>query len=105
MSFKDFIASDFSTFINPGEFGEPHTINGETVTVVMDSDLIKGAKLPPRLSDGVYLNSIVFFVSEAELGYRPVEGELMRFDEMPCLVLDVADEMGMLAVTLEKNQS
>ena len=110
MSFKDFAAADIrGTFINLEEFGEKHNIDGDDLTVVVDNDIINDR---PRLFapgsedqmvEGVFRNKITFFVAAAELGYRPVENELMRFDGKPCIVRSVNDSAGVYEVTLEAN--
>jgi len=107
-NFKDRVAADLSVFLNLDEFAEYHDIDGETVKIVLDSDLIHSR---PHLyrsqfdAEGTYQNRVVFFVREADLGYRPVEGQVLELDGLQYLVAQVGEDMGLLTVTLEGNQA
>lgn len=102
MSFKDRVSDDLSVFLNLDEFAEHHDIDGESVPIVLDSDLIN--RRPHLYAEGTYQNRVVFFVRETDLGYRPVEGQVMSLDGQPYLIVQVGEDMGLLSVTLEGNQ-
>lgn len=107
MGFKDQVASDLNTVLNLDEFAEIHDIDGEPVKIVLDSDLIHSRPHLYRSQDnaeGTYQNRVVFFVRAADLGYRPVEGQVLSLDSQPYLVVQVGEDMGLLTVTLEGNQ-
>jgi hypothetical protein len=102
MNFKDFVAKDNAVvFINPDEFGEPHMIDDNEYQVVIDYDLIN--ERPHLYAEGTYQSKIIFFIRESDLGYRPVEGQDMRFDGKIYLVAHVAHDMGILSITLDGN--
>jgi len=101
-NFKDRVAADMSVFLNLDEFAEYHDIDGETVKIVLDSDLIN--RRPHLYAEGTYQNRVIFFARESDLGYRPVEGQVMSLDGQQYLVVQVGEDMGLLSVTLEGNQ-
>ncbi|MFU1797373.1 hypothetical protein ACM1RC_26140 [Paenibacillus azoreducens] len=109
MNFKEMVANDnLTVFINPEEFGEPKNIDGETLMVVVDYDLIN--ERPHLYAEGTYLSKVTFFVHEADLGYVPAEGQEMRFGDVgkrgyPYLVTNVASNMGILEITIEANET
>jgi len=104
--FKDQVAADIAaTFINFDEFATEHDIDGENLTIVLDSNLNTGNKFKGVTEDGVYLNHITFFVAENVLGYRPVENDHMTFDGYPCTVASCDEDFGLLEITLEVNRS
>ncbi|WP_020621129.1 hypothetical protein [Paenibacillus daejeonensis] len=94
---------NLTTFLNPNEFGELHDIDGVPTMVVIDQDLIN--KRSQVMAEGTYINRLVLFVRMADLGYIPVEGQMMRVDDSPYLVVQVGHDMGILSVTLEGNQT
>lgn len=102
--FKAQVAQDnASVFLNLAEFGEEKTIDGALVTVVVDHDIVN-----ERLhvyADGTYLSRVVFFVRETDLGYRPAEGQIMRYENYPYSVAQVSEAMGFLEITLEGNRT
>lgn len=103
--FKEQVALDIrATFINFEEFGTEHDVNGTMHTIVLDTDLNEENSFKIS-NDGVYLNHIVFFISESELGYRPVENEHFTFDEIPCIVASCNEDFGVLEIALEVNRS
>ena len=100
--FKDIVAKDIrSVFIQDEEFAEDHDIDNVTLSVVVDYDVINDQ--PIVHSEGTYLQRFTFFVCESELGYVPVEQQLMTFDGRQCIVVRVSSDMGLLGVTLEGN--
>lgn len=104
MNFKAQVQLDnLTTFLNPNEFGEEHDIDGVMITVVMDQELIN--KRSQVMAEGTYISRLVLFVRLVDLGYMPVEGQMMRVDNSPYLVVQVGHDMGILSVTLEGNQT
>lgn len=111
-SFKEQIEADVrGVFINGEEFADEHNIDGQLLTVVIDramttdKDLLYTYERPTSPANGVYTDVITVYVSLADLGYKPAEGQMMHIDGEIYFVQSVADDMGMLAITLEGNRS
>lgn len=97
--FKDAIANDVkSVFINCDEFGDVHTVNGERVPCVVDTDVTAGAD---KSLEGVFVNAVTLYIAVSDIEERPVEGEILVLDERIYLVKKVSDESEMLVITLE----
>lgn len=112
MSFKDQIEKDIrDTFINDHEFAEEHDINGVMLSVVIDRDTNAGRdslysyERPSFPVNGVYAANIILYVSKADLGYKPEEGEDIKIDGKIYFVENASEEMGMLVLTLAGNRS
>lgn len=107
--FKDQISADIEVFINFDEFGEMKVIDDLEVLVVVDGDVFSGRDLLRSIgqqsmyAEGVFAADITFFVRESDLGYRPVEGQLMKFDGRPYIVSRVSAQMGILEIGLGGN--
>ncbi|AHN84823.1 ATP-binding sugar transporter family protein [Vibrio phage phi 2] len=107
-AFKDAVANDIkAVFINGLEFADEHTINGQTVTCVVDRDEIKerGTPSASEYAEGVFIEQVMIFVAKNDLPRVPVKGELLRLDGERYLVDEVAENMGMLEITIQDNQS
>lgn len=115
-TFKELVQQDNRTiFLNPEEFGEEKSIDGDAVMVVVDSDLINER---PRLvspgediyANGVFNSTITFFVRKEDMGYVPEEGQPIRFGEVgqndyPYFVTNVSESMGIYEITIEANRA
>lgn len=104
LDFKAMVARDVkAVFIDESEFGEVHDINGKPVTCVIDRMMTQEANdtLTNPL-DGVFVNAITIYVSPREVE-KPVEGEVLMFDDQMCIVRSVSDEMGILVIVAEVN--
>ncbi len=100
IQFKAQIAKDIkSVFINPDEFAEPHDIDGVQVVCVVDTDLIHQMNSP--VQGATFGNQIQIHVQESEFDMIPVRGQLMRVDGTIYIVQEVAQNIGMLTITLE----
>jgi hypothetical protein len=99
MTFKDTLASDLSTFINPDEFGELHEIDGAFVVCVIDED--SRGQYTGSPSDGVYLISKTVYVEASKLVRRPIQDKVLRLDGEDFIVRKIVDESGMLTLGLE----
>ena len=84
MTFKNILARDVKqVFLNPAEFGEVHKVNGTPM---------------------IYARQILFYVSTAEFGPLPGQGDLVSLDGKEYMVMDATDECGIYAITLEANR-
>lgn len=106
ITFKDAVKSDIKrVFINPKEFADIHEVNGEEVSLVVDTNLIseyRDTKANPI--SGVFLNTKVLYVHAEDLGYSPVEGEILTLDGIMHIVRSVSMEHGVLVITIEANE-
>lgn len=104
MGFKEQVALDnLAVFINPEEFGELHDLDKVMVLCVLDEDaLIDRAN---SYEEGVFRNRMILYVNLSELGYVPVVDQMIAVNGSPYLVTQVKNDMGMLTVTLEGNQT
>lgn len=50
--FKDYISSDLDMFFNLDEFAEEHNIDGKTMAVIIDNDMLQRRKMSQ--ADGTY---------------------------------------------------
>ena len=100
MSLKEIMAADISAvFLNPGEFGEMHSIDGIDLLCVIDEE-----KTVANPVDGVCLNRRKLFVSRADLGYRPVPDQKINIGGDYFYVVDCIGE-DLLEIILEAHRS
>ena len=107
-SFKDLVAADISAvFLNGQEFADTHTIHGKPLTVVVDeNELLERDKSKMGIPvDGTYTARRLIYVSKAEYGPRPRQGNQVNFDGRLFRVADCTEEAGILAITLEAVRS
>lgn len=107
MSFKEIIAQDVGdVFLNPLEFGETHTVNGEPMTIVLDDvENIEREKKMKSNMDGIYSRQVLFYVASLDFGPLPQQGRLINLDGDKFTVIDATDECGIYAITMEQNRS
>ncbi|MBE0470508.1 MAG: sugar transporter [Methyloprofundus sp.] len=106
--FKDAVAKDIKqVFINPLEFADQHDINGELVDCMIDSDILKerNAQTYAEFAEGVNLAQKVIYVALADLPQSPIRGELFFLDGKRFIVDDVAENDGMLEITIGANDT
>lgn len=101
--FKDCVNADVkSVFINKDEFADAHTLNGKTVICVVDKDLTEGADSDTgHRYEGVFVNAVTIYVDVNDIEARPVEGELIEFDDAMHSVKSVSVEEGVLVIVAE----
>lgn len=106
-AFKDAVAADIkATFINELEFADEHTVNGEPVICVVDSNITDERQVSSsEFAPGVYMDQVVLYVKQSDLPQKPVRGELLKLDNERYFVKKVADNVGVLEITLEANES
>ena len=104
--FKEYITKDINNvFKNEKEFSETVTINGVSVVVNIDNDRLSQKTFNDF--DGVVIGDILFFVSPDEfkkipnVRKAPRVNDAIMFDNKPCIVTNVVDNMGMYEVTLQ----
>lgn len=106
MSFKEQVQKDIAVFLNLDEFAELHDIDGSQVLAVIDNDILKiRSDRQSERYDGVYKGEFVVFVKADNLPSRPVYGQHMRLDGRLYQVAECTENMGVLEITLEANES
>ncbi|KEQ22310.1 hypothetical protein [Paenibacillus tyrfis] len=114
MNFKDIVANDnMSVFINPDEFGEPILFGAsgfetQELMAVVDRDTTEGPLY--QHADGTFASKITLFIREADLGYRPVENQLIKFapageEVYPYIVSRVTSDVGILEIAIEASET
>lgn len=107
-AFKDAVAADIkSTFINALEFADTHNIDGTDVLCVVDSDILqeRSSKAASEYAEGVFRAQILVYIAKEDLPVRPVYGEVIRLDGDLYLVQECIENMGVLEITIEANDT
>lgn len=110
-AFKDQIAADNSiVFLNLDEFADMHTINGERMPVIIDSnemiDREKRYQYKRSLyADGVFLKELLIYVKASDFGNLPAVGRILVFDGKTYTISDAIDEDGVYSISLEANKT
>jgi hypothetical protein len=109
-SFKDCVAADIAgVFLNGAEFAESHTVNGKSMTVLVDENELQERdkfKLLGAGQSGTYKATRMIYVSKAEFGPRPALGSTVILDGREYRVADgTTEEAGVLVIALEAVRS
>lgn len=110
-SFKDCIAADVtSTFLNPAEFGEPHTVNGKQMIAILDENELQDRDKFKLLGAGPggtnYKAARMIYVAKAEFGPRPALGAVLTLNGRAYRVAaGTTEEAGILAIALEAERT
>ena len=102
-SFKSQIAADIGAFLNAEEFADTHTVNGTSMTVVVDDNELRErdkSKLLAAPLNGIYKARRLIYVVRAEFGPRPAIGAMLNLDGRQYQVKDSTEETGILAIEL-----
>lgn len=107
ISFKEVIESDIDElFLNPEEFGEPHTIDCKTMNIILDNmEQLEREKRETRIDEGLFNKQVLFYVSQREFGSLPKIGRLINFDGHDYRVSDAINEDGIYSISLEAIES
>lgn len=107
LSFKQAVNNDISAvFLNEDEYADPHTIDGVTMSVLIDDiELVEREKRMKSNMDGIHARQVLIYVSASEFGSLPAQGRLLKLDGKRYTVLDATEEGGVYAITLEANRS
>lgn len=97
--FTDMVAKDIKdTFVNNYEFAAVHVIDGTRVSCVVDTDLVH--ERSSLVSESLFGLQCVLHVAASDIT-EPVRGQIMRLDGQLFIVQEIAENMGMLSITLE----
>lgn len=106
--FKQQVAADVAaTFINPLEFASTHDINGSFINVVVDRDVLNERQAPTasEYTEGIFKEQLLLYVATVDMEVKPVKGEILWLDGDMYLVAEVAENMGVLEITIEANEA
>ena len=106
-SFKDSSKRDIKqTFLNLDEFGEEHSVNGETATVIFDDiENVEREKKMQSHADGIHVRQYFLYIAADDFGSLPAQGRIVTVDGKKYIVVDATDEAGIYGITLESNRS
>ena len=106
-SFKDIIQRDIEEiFFNPEEFSDAHTIDGVSMTAMIDDmEHIEREKKMKSNMDGIHARQVLLYVKASEFGALPAQGRILNLDNRKYTILDAVDEGGVYTITLEANRS
>lgn len=96
---RDFFESDLDLVINEDEFAEEVDIEGELVTVVLDSDALKEMQLSNG-GEGLANSELLFHVKKSKLSFEPFPEQQILFNNKLYYVSDVKEDIGLYTVTL-----
>jgi len=103
--FKEQIEADLDVFFNTDEFAEEHEIDGVTMPVIIDNDMLKEQQRKMMDPSGFFLVDLVFHVKKSCFLRRPEAGNIMMFDKKPRRIADVQEDTGVYTITLAANLS
>lgn len=107
MDFKEMLAKDLDVFINPNEFGEEHTLDGETLLMIVSENTSEETKMTPKYQlamENVFTKSyqLHFFDSIIPM---PLEGDQVEFDGEKYFVLDSSVTEGIVSIEIFAHRS
>lgn len=107
MTFKDCVKRDNENiFLNTAEFADAHTVNGVSMSVLIDSneliDRQKGNKLIDN--NGIYQSETLIYVKASEFGAKPKAGAELDMDGKEYRVTDCGEEDGLYSITIKRNK-
>lgn len=110
MNFKDILQEDNeTTFMNPEEYGERHTVNGRSMNIVIDDygllEREKRQKGVQAYRQGVYRKQVLFYVLSKEFGALPPVGHILVLDQDKYVITDAINEDGIYSISLEAQKS
>jgi len=103
MDFKDRVAADIKkVFLRNKNFAETVNINDKKVDVVIDNDALKERNLAIIKSGKLLEDDILFFCDKSDFTKIPIPERHMDFNENRYRITSVADDMGILTITLAR---
>lgn len=105
-AFKDAVSKDVkAVFINLDEFADEHTLDGKTISCIVDKDLTTGVNdTISHPIEGVFVTNITIYVDAKDMDTQPVEGQQIVFDDEYYFVRNVSVEAGIYAIVAEVNR-
>lgn len=108
INFKEDLKKDLNVFFNIKEFAQEHEIDGKTVIIVVNDDVLKGFNTTSQYNDyteGVFLASKTIYVKKEDFNKKPIKGQRLRLDNKYYYV-ELVKELGEIyEITLVANES
>lgn len=101
--FKDMVQRDRDLFLNFGEYGETHRVEGRDVTIMIDDDALKERQGGAALS--IAESSLLFYAKPEDLPPRRAAGASLNVDGREYIVDDWSEDMGIATVALSQSRS
>ena len=93
-----------AVFLNPDEFAEIHSINGQNMTCIIDKHLSRQRTNRQNDDyDGLFMWQIILFVKETDLGYVPEYDQRITVDGKWYTVVECIGDSEILEITLGAN--
>jgi len=99
--FKDFLAQDMQTFFNENEFADKVVIEGQSITVVMDPELLAKKQLSSG-GEGLADAELLFYVPTNAISYRIDIGDSITINDYSYSVLTCSEDNDMYVVTVTR---
>lgn len=101
LNFKSLIEDDLKTFINPAEFGELATIEGEEVIIVPDAETMKERQLAKEVEAELHVEEFLFYVEKGAISFYPHPDNIAVIDDVDWRITDVQEDQGLFTITAE----
>jgi len=103
MNFKEAVAADIdNVFFQTGEFAESVIIDGKTVPIILDDDMLQG--LSETYAIGLSEGEQYIFIKQKDMHRLPQTGDELSKDGKKWYVRDAANEMGVFAIRIGRNK-
>ena len=100
--FKDMVEADrLNTFLNLEEFAEEHTVEGVSITALLDSWALKNKSAGEELS--VADGTVILFARTEDLPEERPPGATLNVDGCEYIITDWAEDMGIVSITLSSS--
>lgn len=97
-TFKEMMAADRGIFLNLDEFGETHTIEGESITAVLDDEILDESKHGEDL--GLAAADFAIYAKIEDLPRKRPSGESLNVDGRECTIITWREDFGMASIYL-----
>ncbi len=97
-NFKQMLEADRAVFLNPEEFGEEHTVEGRSITVVIDEAILVESKRAEEL--GLAQGDIVLFGKSEDLPDQRSAGQSLNIDGREYIVAEWRVDYGVAKIYL-----
>lgn len=107
MGFKETVDDDIQkVFLNIGEFGTEHTLNGRKVSCIIDEEKFQNKQKNGLISteEGVFQNGFTLFIGKPHLKLCPHTGEDIKIDGIKYTVAASKYDMGIYEIDLYRNE-
>lgn len=98
MTFQEQLQKDLDqVFFTPNEFGETHTLGGQSITCVVDNDRLFDTK-----NEGTFTAEVLLYVPKEQIKGVLLPYSTINFDGEVMTINDVYDNMGVYQIALER---